>query len=39
MKPWRSGSEKECGSDMDREKVVKCKREVVRPDLIRWVCW
>jgi len=25
--------------NMDGEKVVRCKREVVRPDLIRWVCW
>jgi len=24
--------------NMDGEKVVRCKREVVRLDLVRWVC-
>jgi len=24
--------------NMDEEKVVRCKREAVRPDLVRWVC-
>jgi len=39
MKSWRRDSGKECGSNMDGEKVVRCKREVVRPDLVRWICW
>jgi len=38
MKLWLNASEKECGIDMSKEKVVRCKSVMIRPDLVEWIC-
>lgn len=37
MKTTNMGEKKEV--DKGEEKVIRCKREVIQPDLIRWICW
>jgi len=28
----------ECGIDMSKEKVVRCKSVMIRPNLVEWIC-